>query len=146
MITAKTLKEMANEIMELTQCGGIRMYFDPEMFPDDYVYDSDKIYNFFCCCEEVAFAIYNKEYKRAEEMVDIYFNEYEINEECDTIWKVNHDMDDKQWVYKDKVMIDLCANGKYIVNVYSEFINDFVYIGKGWDSLEDAKKFVESMF
>lgn len=78
-----------------------------------------------------------------DEFIPTVIEEYEEVGE----WKINPDINsERQWIYKDKVMIDLCANGKYIVNVYSEFINDFIYIGKSWDSVKDAKKFVESIF
>ena len=61
-------------------------------------------------------------------------------------WELNPDMDNEQWVYKDKVMIDLLANGKYIVNVYYEPIGDFIYFDKKWDTIEEAKEFAENVF
>lgn len=70
MITSKTLKGMAEEIMGLTQADGVRMYFDDEN--ELCVYDSAKIFNFFCCCEEVAYYIYKGEYKEAEKLIDGY--------------------------------------------------------------------------
>lgn len=69
----KTLKQMANELSVLTQCGEMRSYFDEEMSPEICVYDSDKIFNFLCCCEEVGFAIENGDYKHAEEIIDTHF-------------------------------------------------------------------------
>lgn len=67
----KTLKEITNELMGLAQADGIRRYFDSEL-PSDCVYDSSKIFNFFCCCEEVAYYINKGEYKEAEELIDNY--------------------------------------------------------------------------
>lgn len=68
----KPLKEMADELSTLTQCGGIRSYFDAGMCSEVCVYDSYKLFNFFCCCEEVAYAIEHGDYKHAEELIDLY--------------------------------------------------------------------------
>ena len=70
-----SLKEMADEIGSLTQCGGIRSYFDKECCPGICVYDSAKLFNFFACCEEVAYEIEYGHFKKAEEMVDAYYKE-----------------------------------------------------------------------
>ena len=66
----KSLKEMASEIALLTQSDGIRMYFDDE---DEFcVYDSSKIFNLFCCCEEVVYYIAEGKYEEAERVIDMY--------------------------------------------------------------------------
>lgn len=72
----KKLKEMADELGVLTQCGGIRSYFDIECCPEICVCDSSKIFNFFCCCEEVAYEIENGNYKKAEELIDLYMEDF----------------------------------------------------------------------
>lgn len=65
-------------------------------------------------------------------------------------WEINTDMNDDitdeptQWMYKNKVMIDLITNGKYLVNVYDEDIGDFIYFETEWNTLEEAKRFVEN--
>lgn len=65
-------------------------------------------------------------------------------------WTINTDMYDEdigkptQWVYKDKVMIDLVSDKKYLVNVYSEKDGEFYYFDWVWSTLEDAKEFVEN--
>ena len=61
-------------------------------------------------------------------------------------WRLNPDMENEQWVYKDEVMIDTTANGKYIVNVFYEPIGDFIYFDIKWDTIKEAKEFVESIF
>ena len=68
----KPIKEMAKEIAELTQCGGIRDYFDPSSPLNVCVYDSSKIFNFFCICEEVAGAIEEGNYGLAEWYIDLH--------------------------------------------------------------------------
>ena len=68
----KTLRQMANELGWLTQCDGLRKFFDPESSPDTCVYDSAKIFNFFTCCEEVASYIEDGKYKEAEEIIDCF--------------------------------------------------------------------------
>ena len=73
----KTLKQMADELMGLTECGGIRSYFDAEADPEICVYDSSKIFNLFCCCEEVAYHIWKGGYSGAEEIIDTYYGENE---------------------------------------------------------------------
>ena len=65
-------------------------------------------------------------------------------------WTINTDMYDEdtgkptQWVYKDKVMVDLVSDKKYLVNVYSEKDGEFYYFDWTWSTLEDAKEFVEN--
>ena len=65
-------------------------------------------------------------------------------------WTINTDMYDEhtrkptQWVYKNKVMVDLSSDNKYIVNVYSEKDDEFYYFDWAWSTLEDAKEFVEN--
>lgn len=60
-------------------------------------------------------------------------------------WKENHDMDldDEvvQWIYKDKIIVDKCADNTYTVNVFYD--NDFVYFDYGFKTLQDAINFVE---
>lgn len=70
-----SLKEMAEELSWLTQCGGIRSYFDKECCPGICVYDSAKLFNLFACCEEVAYEIEDGHFKKAEEMIDAYYKE-----------------------------------------------------------------------
>lgn len=67
----KSLTEMADDIVGLTQCGSIRSYFDKEC-PEMCVYDSSKLFNLFACCEEVAYEIEYGRYKAAEGMIDAY--------------------------------------------------------------------------
>lgn len=65
-------------------------------------------------------------------------------------WTINTDMYDEdtgkptQWVYKNKVMVDLVSDKKYLVNVYSEKDGEFYYFDWVWSTLEDAKEFVEN--
>ena len=65
-------------------------------------------------------------------------------------WTINTDMYDEdigkptQWVYKNKVMVDLVSDKKYLVNVYSEKDGEFYYFDWTWSTLEDAKEFVEN--
>lgn len=63
-------------------------------------------------------------------------------------WEENHDMDIDnevvQWVYKDKVMVDKCADGTYVVSVY--YNNNFVYFNNDFETLQDAMNFVEDVW
>lgn len=72
----KSLKEMADELSGLTECGQIRSYFDKECCPEIYLYDSSKLFNFFCCCEEVGFALRNYDFKKAEELIEMYKEDF----------------------------------------------------------------------
>ncbi len=65
--SVKKVKEMADNLMELTQCGAIREYFDYES--PDLVYESSTIFNFFSLCEDVAFYLSRGEYKAAEDLI-----------------------------------------------------------------------------
>ena len=64
-------------------------------------------------------------------------------------WEINTDMNDDftgkptQWMYKNKVMIDL-VNGKYLVDVYDGESGDFIYFDAEWNTLEEAQRFVEN--
>ena len=63
-------------------------------------------------------------------------------------WEENHDMDldDEvvQWVYKDKIMVDKCADGTYVVDVYYD--DDFIYIDRTFQTLQDAMNFLENVW
>lgn len=69
-----SLKEYANKISELTECGAIREYFDKEV-EDKCVCDSFTIFNFFCACEEVCFNISNGYYQDAEDLIKRYYED-----------------------------------------------------------------------
>ena len=63
-------------------------------------------------------------------------------------WKENHDMDLEdevvQWIYKDKIIVDKCIDGTYVVNVYYD--NDFIYLDYDFKTLQDAMNFVEDVW
>ena len=63
------LKEMLGKFIVLTQCGGIRSYYDEDT-PSKYDYrDSHTIHNFFSICEEIGIALEDEDIDKAEEMI-----------------------------------------------------------------------------
>ena len=76
------LKEMLKKLEDISQCGGIRTYYDKEGREmaegglDEYEYsDSTLVHNLMCCCEEVAYALLNEDVDEAEELIKSYAKE-----------------------------------------------------------------------
>lgn len=82
-----SLKEYANEIGRLTQCDGIRVYFDKEQFEDLCVSDSSIIFNFFCACEEVAYLIGEGRYDDAEDLIKAHFEKATVDFDYEAEYK-----------------------------------------------------------
>lgn len=63
------LKNMLEQLGVLTQCGGIRSYYDVEA-PSEYAYkDSPTVFNFLSCCEEVAYSLKEEDVVAAEDLI-----------------------------------------------------------------------------
>ncbi len=63
------LKNMLGQLQVLTQCGGIRSYYDNEA-PEEYQYkDSTKVHNFLSICEEVAGELLDEDINQAEWLI-----------------------------------------------------------------------------
>lgn len=76
------LKEMLHKLEHISQCGGIRTYYDKEGREmaegvlDKYEYsDSTLVHNLMCCCEEVAAALLDEDVNMAEGIIKIYAKE-----------------------------------------------------------------------
>lgn len=76
------LKEMLEKLEDISQCGGIRTYYDKEGREmaegglDEYEYsDSTLVHILMCCCEEVAYALLNEDVDKAEELIKIYIKD-----------------------------------------------------------------------
>ena len=65
------LKSQLDEFMGLSEAGGIRLWFDPEN-NDNAIADEPDIFNFFCQCEEVAYALYHGDLDRAKALIKNY--------------------------------------------------------------------------
>ena len=75
-----TLREIATQIGGLSECGGIRQYFDGER-KDVCTYDSYIIHNYFALCEEICGYISKREYETAEQMIKDYIKNEEHSAE-----------------------------------------------------------------
>ena len=63
------LKNMLDQLSVLTQCGGIRSYYDNEA-PKEYQYkDSTKVFNLLSTCEEVAYHLKKEDVDMAEWLI-----------------------------------------------------------------------------
>lgn len=70
----KNLKKMLSKFSELTQCGGIRSYYDSES-PELFRYaDSSEVFNMFCMCEEVVSCLMDGNINKAESIINYYKN------------------------------------------------------------------------
>lgn len=73
------LKVMLNQLEVVSECGGIRTYYDKEGRDmadgglDEYEYaDSPLVHNLLSCCEEVAGALLEEDINHAEELIRLY--------------------------------------------------------------------------
>ena len=72
------LKDMLNQLLDVSVCGGIRSYFDLEIEVDDEEFsymDSGLIFNLMSCCEEVAMSLLDEDVKGAEEVIRTYMKD-----------------------------------------------------------------------